>query len=184
MVEILDDVKGAYMCKFCENFNFNKVDIDHERVSIYFAGTANDIPANEQFRFCPVCGKRMGTHSIGSIGSHGSYDSLYWCSKEFESAGTMAGEIIRAVNLIEYRYSSAGERIGMNTSRSDCNLAAQFLERWAGDAVKRVIDDMVNANDDDSYTWNINELKTAVAEFVDEHPELNEYANLQNIVRF
>ena len=96
----------------------------------------------------------------------------------------MEGEIVRAVNLIEYRYSADGNRIEVDTCRRDCDLAARFLKEWAGDAVKNIIDDMCGIGDDILYAIKLDELKSAAAVFIDGHPELKQSTNLKDIVRF
>lgn len=57
------------MCEFCENFDFGQVRIILEKFRIEgnnithanlgFAGGSGRFPIEEQFKYCPECGRRL-----------------------------------------------------------------------------------------------------------------------------
>lgn len=59
------------MCKFCENYNFGKIGYDFDSgekyPTIYFPGHIGDVPENERFKFCPVCGKKLSKENFKSL---------------------------------------------------------------------------------------------------------------------
>lgn len=50
------------MCDFCDNFDFGsaKCMVDRYGVCIVMAGGWNRFPKEQQFRFCPQCGAKIG----------------------------------------------------------------------------------------------------------------------------
>lgn len=48
-------------CKFCENFNFSnaRVRVDEDGAIIELALCNTKFPKEEQFNFCPVCGRDL-----------------------------------------------------------------------------------------------------------------------------
>lgn len=48
-------------CDFCENFDFGMASakVEDMRANIYFCGGSRRYQKEEQFRFCPVCGKKL-----------------------------------------------------------------------------------------------------------------------------
>ena len=53
------------MCNFCETFNFGGVGYDFPDYAggaagrIYFPGKIGDVPEDQRFKFCPVCGEPL-----------------------------------------------------------------------------------------------------------------------------
>ncbi len=53
------------MCEFCKKFDFGTATakVDKYGASICFAGGFGRYPQEEQFKFCPVCGRRLDLYS-------------------------------------------------------------------------------------------------------------------------
>lgn len=53
------------MCEFCKKFDFGTATakVDKYGASICFAGGFGRYPKEEQFKFCPVCGRRLDLYS-------------------------------------------------------------------------------------------------------------------------
>lgn len=53
------------MCEFCKKFDFGTATakVDKYGASICFAGGFGRYPKEEQFKFCPVCGRRLDPYS-------------------------------------------------------------------------------------------------------------------------
>ena len=51
------------MCKICDNYNFDNVGVEFNAVltrpTVYFPSQIGDVPVDEQFKFCPVCGRAL-----------------------------------------------------------------------------------------------------------------------------
>ena len=50
------------MCEFCENYNFDSVGFRRDRrgyFMIFYTPVTGDIPENQRFQFCPVCGEPL-----------------------------------------------------------------------------------------------------------------------------
>ena len=54
-------------------------------------------------------------------------------------AGTVAGEIIRAVCRIHYRNWNDGDHIGVGYGRETCNAAARYLQTVGNDEMREII---------------------------------------------
>ena len=66
-------------------------------------------------------------------------------------AETVAGEIVRAVEHIAYRYDNDGDRIGIGYGREICNPAARYLSEKCGHEVKEAINDIWGETDKRAY---------------------------------
>lgn len=63
-------------------------------------------------------------------------------------ADTVAGEIIRAVSRVGYRWYNDGDMIGRGYGKETCNPAARYLAAKAGSRVERAISDMWDYRDE------------------------------------
>ena len=56
----IDPVKRE-PCDFCKRYNFAnaRVDVNKYGAYIYLAGGDTQFPIQEQFNFCPVCGRKL-----------------------------------------------------------------------------------------------------------------------------
>ncbi|MCI8351954.1 MAG: hypothetical protein HFJ86_12470 [Oscillospiraceae bacterium] len=96
-------------------------------------------------------------------------------------AGTVAGEIIRAVSRIAYRNYNDGDHIVIGYRNETCNPAARYLGEVAGDRVKQAIVDMWGVGDDSRYDKAVEVLEEAVLEYLEQHPELKTTANSKDM---
>lgn len=97
-------------------------------------------------------------------------------------ADTVAGEIVRAVSRIGFRWNNDGDRIGTGYGRETCNPAARYLIAKADDKVIDIIYDMWGANMTDSeYDDCLQELCAAVLNYLDNSPELEATPNTEDM---
>ena len=90
-------------------------------------------------------------------------------------ADSLAGEIVRAVMRIGYRYFNDGDQIGIGYGKETCNSAARFLLTYVQDhEIVKVVRAMWGCYSELMYSMALNELVGMVNKYVDEHPELRE----------
>ena len=90
------------------------------------------------------------------------------------SCETVAGEIVRALTKIVYRFYNDGDCIGVDYGNETCNAAARYLMKNTNFDVYRVIKEMWSNNYSDE---EINELENSVYEFLINHKELETTPN-------
>ena len=90
------------------------------------------------------------------------------------SCETVAGEIVRALTRIVYRFYNDGDCIGVDYGNETCNAAARYLMKNTNFDVYRVIKEMWSNNYSDE---EINELENSVYEFLINHKELETTPN-------
>ena len=87
----------------------------------------------------------------------------------------LAGEIIRAIGKISYRYYNDGDKIGVGYGNETCNAAARFLrENVYNKEVEETINHIWGMNNDSVYDFNLNFLSEIILNYIDEHPELGD----------
>lgn len=97
-------------------------------------------------------------------------------------ADTVAGEIIRAVCRIGYRWFNDGDMVGVGYGKETCNPAARYLAEKAGSRVERAISDMWgDFLPDDIYEKRLQTLNVEVLAFLDLHPELKGQPNSEDM---
>ena len=94
----------------------------------------------------------------------------------FGKAETKAGEIIRAVSRIGYRFFNDGDMVNHGYGKETCNAAARFLIGNCNYKVENVIFQMWNEIfiSDEEYADLLEGLCEEVILFVDENPGLRE----------
>ena len=91
-------------------------------------------------------------------------------------ADTLAGEIIRAITRIGYRWWNDGDMINKGYGKETCNAAARFLMHNTDSTIKEKISKIA----DSSYTFDgeyedaLQELKIEVLKYIEQHPETRE----------
>lgn len=95
------------------------------------------------------------------------------------AAETVAGEIVRAACRIGHRYYNDGDEIGLNYGNETCNAPARYLVKMVGGEVADIICYLNGGAVD--YEQKLSELAGAVLAHLDEHPELKEEKNTDNI---
>ena len=83
-----------------------------------------------------------------------------------------AGELVRAVNRIIYRFFNDGDHIGVGYGKETCNPAARFLHCEGSENLQKVIEYLWGERDEDEYEALLDDLGAAVIEMLEEHPEL------------
>ena len=93
-------------------------------------------------------------------------------------AETVAGEIIRAVDRIHYRWYNDGDKINVGYGRETCNGTARYLEKIRGaDFPAEVWNGWLN---DDQYTEFTENLVDEMYAFIKAHPELETTPNTKD----
>lgn len=98
-------------------------------------------------------------------------------------AETAAGEIVRAVSRVAYRYFNDGDKVGLEYGNETCNAPVRFLMEQDDklcDIVSRVWDgeDTFNYSvGDDEYVTFLDALIKRAVELIAEKPELTTEAN-------
>lgn len=103
-------------------------------------------------------------------------DRLYELFKELVPANgkaeSKAGEIVRAVTRIEYRYFNDGDQIGEGYGKETCNPAARYLLNEANGVIAEIIEKMWGACG--GYEDYLEILKVAALDYIDNNPQLKE----------
>ena len=92
-------------------------------------------------------------------------------------APTVAGEIIRAVSYIGWRWINDGDRIQQKweeeLDEGPCNPAAHYLEKHVGELAEEVLSMMRDTDMYDSvvYREHLDTLLDIVLDYLDQHPE-------------
>ena len=90
-------------------------------------------------------------------------------------AETVAGEIIRAVDRIWYRWYNDGDKINVGYGRETCNGTARFLEKIRGtDFPAEVWNGWL---DDDAYAKFVDGLADEMFAYLKAHPKLKKTPN-------
>ena len=93
-------------------------------------------------------------------------------------ADSLAGELVRAICRIGYRYFNDGDHIGVGYGKETCNPSARFLRKHAsilGDTgITSDIDALWGARDEAFYQNKLSQLEEKVVSLIDTHPELRE----------
>ncbi len=89
---------------------------------------------------------------------------------------TLAGELIRAVNKIEYRWFNDGDRWFEDYGIETAGPAAMFIIQFENEDETPYWDFMLdwaqdNANDDE-YNTKVEQLKNSISAYIESHPEL------------
>lgn len=97
-------------------------------------------------------------------------------------AGTVAGEIIRAVSRIGYRNYNDGDHVGVGYGKETCNPAARYLMARAGEKVEKIIVvELWGEEEDCRYDIALEKLGAAVLEFLENNPELKKAENSEDM---
>lgn len=105
-------------------------------------------------------------------------NELYHELVPFEGkADTVAGEIIRAICRIGYRYTNDGDRIDIEYGKQTCNPAARYLQSVCDLHIQLSIAIMWSEYDEAEYEKALEELKEDVLDFIERHPELKTTPN-------
>lgn len=100
-------------------------------------------------------------------------------------ADTIAGELIRAVNRIGYRYYNDGDHIGVGYGNETCNSAARYiLEIFDGTEMAKIVRAIWGLYSDDRYERGVEALTDAMIRYLYDHPALMESENHCDMLDF
>ena len=92
-------------------------------------------------------------------------------------ADTVAGEIVRAVHRIAYRYYNDGDHIGVDYGNETCNAPARYLMEVCPSIISNLISQMWGEYSDSTYGNYIEKLIKLTEIYINGHPELREDGN-------
>ena len=87
-------------------------------------------------------------------------------------ADSRAGELVRAVSRLGYRYYNAGEMLGLEYGIESCNLAGRFLDKYGDVNIKRSVDGLWKHISEESYEAFLQDLIRDTVDYIEAHPEL------------
>lgn len=90
-------------------------------------------------------------------------------------ADSLAGEIVRAVSRIGYRFFNDGDRVNQGYGKETCNPAARFLSQKAPEAIAIRADRLwASRMSDEEYEKALDELVQTTYDAITAHPELRQ----------
>lgn len=92
-------------------------------------------------------------------------------------APTVAGEIVRALSRIDYRFYNDGDHLGVGYGNETCNAAGRYLMRRAGREARELIHAMWGLESKVAYEALLERLDSVVLAALDRHPEYEIMAN-------
>lgn len=87
-------------------------------------------------------------------------------------ADSLAGEIVRAMMRISYRYWNDGDHVGIGYGKETCNPAARFLLHKLPEDLTEYVLAIWGVYGDKTYDAALDILVGKVADYVNAHPEL------------
>lgn len=99
-------------------------------------------------------------------------------------ADTVAGEIVRAVYRIDYRFFNDGDHIGVGYGKETCNPAARYLIANTNREIGKIIDHMWGDKSDRRYKDALDILRGAVIRYLNANPKLFELENGDDMLSY
>lgn len=96
-------------------------------------------------------------------------------------ADTVAGELIRAITRIVYRYYNDGDKVGVGYGKETCNAPARYLMENTDIVIRQTVDKLWGLDDSNRYKSLLNVLEHRVLDFVESHPELQDKKNSEDM---
>lgn len=100
------------------------------------------------------------------------------------AADTVAGEIVRAASRIRYRYYNDGDQIGIGYGKETCNSAARYLLRNSSKEIREAVLSIWGIASEKIYEQQLEELVNIVVEYIEQHPELKEQRNYNDMLDY
>lgn len=91
---------------------------------------------------------------------------------ETGKANSLAGELIRAMSRIAYRFYNDGDQVGIGYGKETCNPAARFLMAKGNKRVSSLATAIWGIYDESAYEDLLDILAGAVADHVEQTPDL------------
>jgi hypothetical protein len=87
-------------------------------------------------------------------------------------ADTKAGELVRAVNRIGYRFWNDGDQIGIDYGNETCNAAARFIMfEFAGTEMDKVVTSLWGLRDEEMYEVGVEKLVREMIDYIESNPD-------------
>lgn len=105
---------------------------------------------------------------------------------EYGKADTVAGEIVRAINKLVYRWYNDGDKINEGYGKETCNPPARFLMAKCPQDIKDKISGlwMFYSSLDEDYEEELDELVGMVMDYLDANPALKETPNNEDMLDY
>lgn len=89
-------------------------------------------------------------------------------------AESLAGEIIRAISRIGYRFYNDGDQVGIGYGKETCNPPARFLASVTDGAIADMVQALWSIPNETAYEKLLELLTEMIVDYVDTHPELRD----------
>ena len=96
-------------------------------------------------------------------------------------ADTVAGEIVRAISRIEYRFFNDGDRLGVGYGNGTCNAPGRYLIQNTDALVRGRVEDLWGVRSYPVYEAKLNELVGSVLVFLAANPQLERSPNTEDM---
>ena len=87
-------------------------------------------------------------------------------------ANSLAGELVRAMSRIGYRFYNDGDQLGIGYGKETCNPAGRFLGAKGNDRIARLTADAWAVYSEEAYEKIRDSLEGAVADYIEQNPDL------------
>lgn len=87
-------------------------------------------------------------------------------------ADSLAGELIRAMSRIGYRFYNDGDQLGIGYGKETCNPAGRFLGAKGNDRIAKLTADAWAVYSEEAYEKILDALEGAVADYIEQNPNL------------
>lgn len=87
-------------------------------------------------------------------------------------ANSLAGELVRAMSRIGYRFYNDGDQLGIGYGKETCNPAGRFLGAKGNDKIARLTADAWAVFSEEAYEKILDALEGAVADYIEQNPDL------------
>lgn len=87
-------------------------------------------------------------------------------------ADSLAGELIRAMSRIGYRFYNDGDQLGIGYGKETCNPAGRFLIAKGNHVVSDLTVALWEIFSEDAYEKVLDTLEGAVADYIEQNPDL------------
>lgn len=89
-------------------------------------------------------------------------------------ADSLAGELVRAITRLGFRFYGDGDRLGIGYGNETCNAAGRFLIAKGSDEIEHLTARAWEAADDETYDELLNEIEGAVVRYIEHNPDLRQ----------
>lgn len=89
---------------------------------------------------------------------------------ETGKADSLAGELVRAMSRIGYRFYNDGDQLGIGYGKETCNPAGRFLGVKGNDKIAKLTADAWAVYSEEAYEKVLDILCGAVADYVEQNP--------------